>query len=177
MDDPTADFLAREQAILGADAALFDNPITSDIVGEEGFDSTPFQPAENLVFEDPSVNFESNNQDSSSFFDPSMEISPAFPLPPKQQFSQVIETPKVLEPSKEMIAWQERFEQQISERDQKESEKHERVLKEAKDALDRFYAEYNEKKEKAIQKNKELERNLIATRTQKLQGNVWVSNY
>jgi hypothetical protein len=27
-DDPTADFLAREQAILGAEAALFGNPIT-----------------------------------------------------------------------------------------------------------------------------------------------------
>lgn len=26
-DDPTADFLAREQAILGADAALFGNPL------------------------------------------------------------------------------------------------------------------------------------------------------
>lgn len=28
-EDPTADFLAREQAILGAEAALFGNPLTS----------------------------------------------------------------------------------------------------------------------------------------------------
>lgn len=30
-DDPTADFLAREQAILGADAALFGNPLDSTV--------------------------------------------------------------------------------------------------------------------------------------------------
>jgi hypothetical protein len=32
--DPTADFLAREQAILGADAALFGNPIADSVKAE-----------------------------------------------------------------------------------------------------------------------------------------------
>jgi hypothetical protein len=35
-DDPTADFLAREQAILGADAALFGNPLESGISAGNG---------------------------------------------------------------------------------------------------------------------------------------------
>jgi hypothetical protein len=35
-DDPTADFLAREQAILGADAALFGNPLSESVQSQPG---------------------------------------------------------------------------------------------------------------------------------------------
>ncbi len=50
--------------------------------------------------------------------------------------------------------WRNQFNAQIAERDSRAREKHERILAEAKDQLDKFYAEYNEKKAKGIARNK-----------------------
>ena len=51
--DPTADFLAREQALLGADAAIFSNSnhtITSSTSNElEGFPDITISPANNVL--------------------------------------------------------------------------------------------------------------------------------
>ena len=170
--DPMADFLAREQAILGADAALFDNPVM-DVIETPVFGTT----SNEIQFDEfPATEIETPKPLFEDFQNGDIE---QFENQPKQQFSPVFtaqpQEPAKLEPSPQLIEWQQRFDSLVQERDQKEQDKHDRVLKEAKQVLDKFYAEYNEKKEKAIQKNKELEKSLISQRNQKLQGNVWVS--
>jgi predicted aminopeptidase len=62
--------------------------------------------------------------------------------------------------------WQEQFERKIQERDTKQREKHEGILKEAKEQLDKFYAEYSENKKKATKKEAEPK-----------SGNVWERIY
>jgi hypothetical protein len=68
--DPTADFLAREQAILGVDAALFSNStnhtITSTSNNElEGFPD--ITPSANNVLSPPVSNTSNVNSDYSAF--------------------------------------------------------------------------------------------------------------
>ena len=54
--------------------------------------------------------------------------------------------------------WRARFNQAIDARDAKSKEKHGKIIQEAKEALEKFYAEYNQKKERGIARNKELEK-------------------
>ncbi|KAI8853139.1 clathrin light chain-domain-containing protein [Chytridium lagenaria] len=59
------------------------------------------------------------------------------------------------------------------ERDSKSKKKHEEVLASAKDSLERFYAEYNEKKSKAVAKNKEAESLLLKQDDASAGSNIW----
>ena len=73
--------------------------------------------------------------------------------------------------------WKQEFQSAIDSRNAKAKTNHEQTLKEAKEALERFYAEYNEKKAKSVAKNKEHEKQLIATRDDLTTGTVWERAY
>lgn len=64
-----------------------------------------------------------------------------------------------------------KFDAKVQERDALETQKRQLVISEAKLALERFYADYSQKKEKAISKNKESEES-EKTRLSN-QTNVW----
>lgn len=70
--------------------------------------------------------------------------------------------------------WREEFSARIAERDARSKAKTEELLNNAKDAIERFYAEYNDKKNKAINRNKEQEKRAIAERDDVTSGTVWV---
>lgn len=77
--------------------------------------------------------------------------------------------------------WRQDFEQSIATKDAKSKDKHTTILKDAKEALERFYAEYNDKKDKAIQKNRAAEKRVReeesnGTTIGTAGNNVWVSN-
>ncbi len=55
-------------------------------------------------------------------------------------------------------AWRDDFKALIADRDAVSKTKHAALVKAAKDSLERFYAEYNEKKGRLMARNKESER-------------------
>ncbi|KAL2915634.1 Clathrin light chain [Polyrhizophydium stewartii] len=149
--DPTADFLAREQAALGADGPLFGNPITSAAAAPgPAADPRPHRPRGRRQV--------SSCQSGGSVF--------AQPDPAASVFVPEIDP----EPIRE---WRERFNATVADRDARSRDKHEQILAQAKESLERFYAEYSEKKAKSISRNKELEKTLIAARDDSTSGTIW----
>ncbi|KAJ3252214.1 hypothetical protein HK103_001781 [Boothiomyces macroporosus] len=180
--DPTADFLAREQAILGADAALFGNPLETSPANKQWetptddllFGDTPaqqpvFEPAPSLVqTAQAPVDFGTVQQPVDFTAQNDFQQDAV-----QQSVFQSIPEPVQEVQSQARLDWQVEFDRKVVERDEMAKDKHGRILNEAKEALDRFYAEYNEKKQKAIARNKELEKNLIAQRDDNTSGTVW----
>ncbi|KAJ3046077.1 hypothetical protein HDV00_003827 [Rhizophlyctis rosea] len=169
--DPTADFIAREQAILGADAALFGNdgsvnlPSSDTTFGTSntalGLDAPSFAPVPTADFGIPAqpIDFSNTGVSSAGSFTSAIPNLP--PVPEPEQEPEAIKE------------WRENFQNTIAERDAKSNEKHEAVLRKAKEDLERFYAEYNDKKEKSIKKNKDHEKSTIAARDDTTSGTVW----
>lgn len=227
--DPTADFLAREQAILGAEAAVFAYSTSSaDALVEEepefvkrereaGLLSTPLasahapvaslyfsnnnlfdadnaSPAASFVAAPPVVDFNNNNgfgdfsgsapQQQQIYVDNSTNFQASFPEVPNNvfggsmgvgyqtsSFQNVSIVPLEAEPIRK---WKEDYKLAIEERDRKSAEKHSKILATAKDSLDRFYADYNDKKNKSIIRNKDAESAMHEVKEKaNLAGNVW----
>ncbi|KAI8894573.1 clathrin light chain [Globomyces pollinis-pini] len=186
-DDPMADFLAREQAILGDDAALFGNPLTdtvtnnTDLISND-LDALSISPANIPLPDSATAAFPINDlpfsqpDQSVPEFNPSLFPPVDFTQPQQLPQDPIFAQPQEPEPPKEseaLLNWAAEFERTVQQRDSKEADKHKVVLKDAKDALDRFYAEYSEKKQKSIQRNKELEKNVLAARDDVSSLNVW----
>jgi uncharacterized caspase-like protein len=150
MDEATKEFLKREQEILGADAALFGNPM-GDAPAET---SAPFPEFESGTFDQA----EHNVLDQNMFE----------PLAPSMFEAKNFEASKPVVESEALKAWSLEFEKEILERDQKQAEKHIRIHNEAKEQLDKFYAEYSQKKFKQ-QEGKRGEKSE--------EGNVWERVY
>ncbi|KAI9094721.1 clathrin light chain-domain-containing protein [Phlyctochytrium arcticum] len=191
-EDPTADFLAREQAALGADAALFGNSLSTDnfpptesreaenafaFAGENNQSELPvFSPNQtadaSFAFESTAANegetggvYGIDTQENTVNFDHTGVSSVGSAFSPAK---------RDIEPESDNIRqWREDFNAKIAERDAKLKEKHQATLDAAKEAIERFYAEYNEKKNKSIQKNKEAEKRGTAEREDTASGNIW----
>ncbi|KAI9203407.1 clathrin light chain [Polychytrium aggregatum] len=205
--DPTADFLAREQAILGNDAALFGNPMAAPVetASADIFASAPVAapPSTSNLFASAAPAPQGSSdlfapvpaQDNTGFDAFASQPSELAPTSFESSFPPVADsgafdttaaglsfgtsTPslvsKLPEVEPEVIRqWREEFSAKIAERDAKAQTKHELKLKAAKESLERFYAEYNDKKAKGVLKNKEAESALLEAQ-QKLatNGSVW----
>ncbi|RIA78955.1 clathrin light chain [Glomus cerebriforme] len=169
--DPTADFLAREQAILGADADLFANSnhtITSTTSNElEGFpDITSItSPSANNVLSPPVSNISNNSvSDYSAFHSefPSVEIENT-----QASYNIEEEEPEVIR------QWRERQREIIAQRDETSEAKKRETLSIARDAIDKFYEEYNEKKARTQKQNKQDEETFLRERDDLTSGTSW----
>ncbi|KAI8805008.1 clathrin light chain-domain-containing protein [Cladochytrium replicatum] len=202
-DDPTAEFLAREQAILGADAAFFGNEFAlgtatiapasppaqmSPAVPEFGAfasaqqmmpvlsSGTPVMPLQytgtplSSTAALPMMPSATGTSDAwgaqvnlpmlgkrGDFFMANAFSPTSVPLGFNNTgVSASSFAPAVPEVEPEIIReWREAYNASIADRDAKSAMKHEKILEEAKAALERFYAEYNDKKAKLIAKNRE----------------------
>ncbi|KAJ2771792.1 Clathrin light chain [Coemansia nantahalensis] len=133
-DDPMADFLARERAALGDAAAQFQSgdssgrptpQLASDAGSFSPSSATPFSPGTSAA--------------ASVFSPPAAATSPPPPPPRASEFER---------------EWQSKHRDAIDERDRAAEAKHGEIVAEARQAIDRFYEEYNEKKDKAIADNR-----------------------
>jgi len=121
------DFLAREAQVLGNDA--------SALFGDEPlFPTSP-------VSQVPAAKEE--------------DLFPDFPMTETITSPQVV--PLVEKESEASLNFKEHFKTLIAERDQKSKSKHDLILKNAKNSIEKFYAEYNDKKSKNIQRNKDVQ--------------------
>ncbi|KAI9501452.1 Clathrin light chain [Coemansia spiralis] len=142
-DDPMADFLARERAALGAEADLF---------------QTEASPSMEPMMVDSFVAETTETTESTSIAQPPSQPSPQ----PSQQMS-----PEVSQFQEE---WTSKQREIVEERDRVSTEKHQAMVEEAKRNVDKFYEEYNEKRDKAVEQNRanqELELQAAS------KGNLW----
>lgn len=77
-------------------------------------------------------------------------------------------------PLKTNRAWREKQADEIAKRDEASSKRKEEIISKAERAIDDFYANYNQKKEKQISQNKEDEAVFIQARDDALaKGTTW----
>ncbi|KAI9352040.1 clathrin light chain [Obelidium mucronatum] len=192
MDPTEEDFLARERALLGDDALLFGNPGVA--AAPEAGGGADFGAFESGAFESGAAFAPAPLFDNATFAAPSFDnAAPLFgaaepanvfdqqPLQsqPMEFFSGAAASPAAgvpnyaaeVEPDA-VRAWRENFEMSIADRDAKSYAKNEETSRSAKESLDRFYAEYNDKKQKTIARNKENEKS-AAAREETTSGNIW----
>ncbi|KAK4520077.1 Ribosome-releasing factor 2, mitochondrial [Mucor velutinosus] len=188
-EDPTADFLARERAALGEDADLFstnDNDLVSpthDLTSPiPAATSNPMSPA--LLDDFPAVD---NGRASALSFQsqtsnkPDQDLTGAntfeqdYPKAEELETSQAFHKAMLPEEEPETVRqWREKQKEVIAERDAESEKKKEETIKQAREDIDKFYEEYNDKKQKAIEENREREENTQKNREEVASsGNIW----
>ncbi|RKP38314.1 clathrin light chain [Dimargaris cristalligena] len=147
--DPTADFLARERAVLGNDANFLQS-FASPAPG----DDTSFG-----VLDGGSVGSAPAFQ-SSPFPDlPTSAGSPHSVPSASLSFNQGSESHAFVADFPEIDSeWRQKQAASIDERDQKSQRTHDETLQKAIQDIDNFYEEYNTKKEQAITHNRANEK-------------------
>ncbi|KAI8983744.1 clathrin light chain [Pilobolus umbonatus] len=172
-DDPTADFLARERAALGDEADLFSNDISSPVNNTiPGLNSLPNTPS---IFDvqSPAMNnhepvaHQSTPARSSSF---DQQFPKTEDLESSKAFHQALlpdEEPEVVR------QWKLKHDETIKERDSHATAAKEEILNKARAEIDQFYEDYNEKKQKAIEENREHELQLQKSLGEDTSDNVW----
>ncbi|KAJ2664380.1 Clathrin light chain [Coemansia sp. RSA 1200] len=153
-DDPMAEFLARERAALGAEADLFQSDL-------------PSEPAATAAASPPSQQQQQGEEanPTESFSEPMMVDSD-----PRDNVLQSPGQSSHAHDSQFQEEWQSKQRGIIEERDRQSEEKHGAVVEEAKQAIDKFYEEYNQKKEKAIEQNRANQEMELQSANK---GNLW----
>ncbi|KAJ2702156.1 Clathrin light chain, partial [Coemansia spiralis] len=131
--DPMAEFLARERAALGDAAAQFQSGSSGQPTPLPQSDAGSFSPSHSAAFSP------TNGDASSVFSPPAAATSPPPPPPRASEFEK---------------EWQSKHRDAIAARDRAAEAKHGEIVAEARQAIDKFYEEYNEKKDKAIADNR-----------------------
>lgn len=191
------DFLAREQALLGDDAALFnvdsnesldlkspiDSTVTVDTLNKENNlepellsstssynnqekDIDVIKEESKLLENEIAAGFIPNSNNSSNLNSP-------FNSSNNNNKSNISSTINNKPESDKIKEWKLKFEKKINEKDANSRSKHDKILLEARKSLERFYSEYNDKKNKIISKNKENEDYQSNLRSGK--GSIWES--
>jgi hypothetical protein len=169
MSDDTADFLKREQQVLGGESAAF--------FQFEQHNSSSTSPPSTLQPQDDWGTFDNdgiitsshNFQSTTSPNGQSSNFSPASTMSMTLQSGQHVggEEPDVIK------EWRVIFQKQIEERDERSKKKHAEITSTAKQSLERFYNDYNSSKQKGIAKNRDLEKKEGDKRIENDKGNVW----
>ncbi|KAF1804254.1 clathrin light chain [Mucor lusitanicus] len=189
-EDPTADFLARERAALGEDADFFstnDNDLVSpthDLTSPiPATTSNPMSPA--LLDDFPAVDngrasalsFQSqaSNKPDQDLVGANSSFEQDYPKAEELETSQAFHKAMLPEEEPETVRqWREKQKEVIAERDAESEKKKEETIKQAREDIDKFYEEYNDKKQKSIEENREREENTQKNREEVASsGNIW----
>jgi hypothetical protein len=171
-EDLLASFLLREKEVLGDEAALFETP--QDIVAVSndlqnlGFQPDFTAPHEGQGFEQGLEQAAIPSFEQGLFEQPQVSPVTTFQATPEDIFVSHEEPI-----SQALVDWQTAFAATIADRDALAASKHDRILKEATSALEKFYAEYTVKKAKGISKSKEAED--VLKNSLQVGGNLWES--
>ncbi|KAL7749918.1 hypothetical protein RI367_004794 [Sorochytrium milnesiophthora] len=163
--DPTADFLAHEQAILGADAMQFNTgdalPMSVSTPANDDFAAmqtpAPQQPQQYPLLAS----------------NPTSIPLPASPAPSSSTpvGASAFRPPEI--ESEAVKQWREQQREQIAERDARAERKRQETLEKAKRDIDKFYEDYNAKREKALNDNKAAQEALMNDLNDTITGTVW----
>ncbi|KAJ3353541.1 hypothetical protein GGF32_002956 [Allomyces javanicus] len=221
--DPTADFLARERAILGDDADFVtgaaDAPAAAattsaadlhpemaafpplDALGSESAAAFAAAPAPDAnaagLFDMPfaapvpvtaasaaplggafagaaaaAVPLPGSPANVPPMMDAGMFGSPATPTPLSAAGGPSTTSLPEIDPEP-IRKWREEFQQTIAERDAAEARVKQETMDKAKRDIDKFYEEYNAKRERALQDNKALQDALLTDLNDTVSGTFW----
>ncbi|GAA5841197.1 hypothetical protein JCM3766R1_001699 [Sporobolomyces carnicolor] len=94
---------------------------------------------------------------------------------PYSQPTSFVQPPQPRDDESEFIqSWKTKQAEEIAERESKAQQKKEETIAKARNAIDNFYKDYNQKKEKSIAQNKEDEEKFKSNLTESLaQGTTW----
>ncbi|KAJ2803830.1 Clathrin light chain [Coemansia guatemalensis] len=148
-DDPMADFLARERAALGQDADLFQSGAADDASSAVVPDSEPANTGDASAFM-PALEAE----DRTEFVSPTPSNGPVFSAASPQSANAQSPSTSAAGGTEFEREWQSKQQEAIAERDRVAEEKHKDIVEEARNAIDKFYEEYNKKKDEAIEENR-----------------------
>ncbi|EPB86626.1 hypothetical protein HMPREF1544_06602 [Mucor circinelloides 1006PhL] len=171
-NDPTADFLARERAVLGGDADIFTT--LDDTTSPTSFTATPdlgrssAQSQYGIMSPSSAVSTPANDY---SVFESS------YPKAENLETSKAFHKAMLPEEEPDVVRqWRENQKQVIAKRDEEESAKKEQILNKAREDIDKFYEDYNDKKQKAIEENREREDKMLKSREESSAStNIWNS--
>ncbi|CAM9014367.1 hypothetical protein WICANDRAFT_60141 [Wickerhamomyces anomalus NRRL Y-366-8] len=156
-DDVGEDFLSREKEILGDDAEQFKTEQDDEYLNEDKDDEVK-------KFEQQFPDVGESEQESTKEAEAEEEeeefSEPAF-NPPKGESDAVKE-------------WRERYNLEISKRDEADEKKAKETKETAEKQLDDFYDDYNNKKDADIEKARNTEKEFLAKRDEFFsKGDVW----
>ncbi|KAG0216111.1 hypothetical protein BGX31_000695 [Mortierella sp. GBA43] len=206
-DDPTADFLAREQAALGGDAdflaSLASAGSPSNNIGSD-FESTfpSFAEHEASITSPPASSGKpistptvtvAADDDFGTFHSEYPPIETTDSAPVSQPFAASIPIqptgasggfrspspsanrapPKTPEVPQVVREWREKQAGVIAEKDEKSETKRQQTIVAAHEAIDRFYEDYNQKKERSIADNRNKESEFLTKRDDVSSGTQW----
>ncbi|OBZ86101.1 Clathrin light chain [Choanephora cucurbitarum] len=163
-EDPTADFLARERAALGEDADFFNNDTdlistSNDLTSPVNLASAASLPTSPAIFESPQIHHQTTDigfpaQPDNSF----TTFETNYPKAEELETSQAFHKALLPEEEPETVRqWREKQAEIIAQRDAEAEAKKEEKIKHAREEIDKFYEDYNDKKQKAIEENRERE--------------------
>ncbi|KAI9311469.1 clathrin light chain [Dichotomocladium elegans] len=173
-NDPTADFLARERAVLGEDADLFSSGDIDTTNTSTGLDFMNSPPSAAIDFSSPSQASALPSQNTAAPSGDYAAFETDFPKAEELENSQAFHKAMLPDEEPEVVRqWREKQKELIKQRDDEADEKKEETIKQAREEIDRFYEEYNEKKQRAIESNREREEQREKEREDALSANVW----
>ncbi|KAJ2724828.1 Clathrin light chain [Coemansia sp. Benny D115] len=165
--DPLAEFLANERAALGADADMFQ-------AADMGAASTPSMSTVPSMGAAPAMEVEESEMEvdhipaAQSIGSPGAHSMGSPAAQPTAQLGNLsISSPPATEFQQ---SWQVQQQETIQARDRSSAERHQEIIASAKETVDKFYAEYNETKDRAIAENRagqEIEMQAAS------RGNLW----
>jgi len=170
--DPTADFLARERAALGDDAELF-GAISTESSAFPDVNALSARPTSaSSSFMDMSVTSRLSPPPAADYSVFDKEFPAAEDLEQSEVFAKARSPLPEIEP--EVVRqWRERQATLIEERDAESQKKTDETKQKAREAIDKFYEDYNEKKQKAIEANRRQEEDYLVSRSDTTSGTVW----
>ncbi|KAI9248401.1 clathrin light chain [Sporodiniella umbellata] len=171
-EDPTADFLARERAALGEDADFFSgetlqSPAVNDLLSPTALPMSP------SLFEEAPIQPSVDSQAVVQSEYPSFEAS--FPKAEELESSQAFHKALLPEEEPETVRqWREKQKEIIAERDATSAKAKEERINKAREEIDKFYEDYNDKKQRYIEENRAREETTEKSREQvSSSSNVW----
>ncbi|KAI7869946.1 clathrin light chain [Spinellus fusiger] len=185
-NDPTTDFLARERAALGEDADLFSNdaqtslsdfpefPSPSVLMSPQQDDraksymSTPLSGTVAGNFPPHTISSPAKTETDYSVFDSE------FPKAEELETSHAFHRAMLPEEEPETVRqWKEKQKEVIAARDEEAEKIKQETIRQAREDIDKFYEDYNDKKQKAIEENREREESYQKDREEAATANVW----
>ncbi|PVH97507.1 clathrin light chain [Periconia macrospinosa] len=168
-DINAASFLDREKAVLGEDASIFETPNDKIATVEDGDDDLlgggDFQSStggqEMSGFESSFPAIDTTNEHMAPGGTITGSSLPFLPGQPQPSFTPL----RSDSPEPEVIReWRERRDLQIEHRDQVSADRKNKTIEEARQNIDDFYENYNNKKEKEIAKTRKEAEEFLANR-------------
>lgn len=138
------DFSERERLALGEDAALFANPVDSDLLGgdsdaQEKFQQDSYEGTFFPALDNPSIGPGGVITGTSEPYLPNQNTYSGLSMQPEEEEPEVIKQ------------WRERQTLEIQRRDELSETRKRETIEKAQRAVDDFYENYNSKRDKAIE--------------------------